>query len=175
MPIDTTPIDDLKHDIVVGIPEHVREDFGDRIADLLEREEKLRGEHALEEFLATRIQQAYDRRQRGERPPLCSCRLPNCALKRGVIPPAIRVRGSGELQAIDKRQKAAEWMQDHPGNAAALRDALSDRDAELGRLYHDWDALRSEMIAEKWDRKLKTPESDTDAPGEEGGAEAPGD
>lgn len=133
----------------------------DEIADLLERGKRLRGDRRLEESIASYLSEQAERRDRDERGPLCSCRLPTCSVKRGIVPPPIRIRGSGTLRPIETRRRAAEWTLDHAGDAAAIQEALVEFDAEIGRLYAEWLTLYQEIKHQQWQDRVGSEDPDT--------------
>ena len=157
----TQSIDRLQQRIYHRTDLDILQEHADTISDLLERGQQLRTDQALEGFVSSHLSQELRRRERGERGPLCSCHLPTCPIKRGLAPPPIRIRGSGTLRAIDTRRSAAEWLLDHPGDAAALKEALDDYDAELGRLHSEWLLLYQQCNQKKWGRRVNA------GPGEE--------
>ena len=168
MSISLQSIDEIQARIVQETPMRILEQHGDRIADLISRQERLGGQHALEQFIAGYIADELSARKAGERGPVCGCSLPTCPLKRGVLPARVRIRGSGMLRPIDTRRRAAEWILDHPGDGAVLQEALDERDEEMGHLYGEWMQLYERIHHEQWSERMGKPKTDTEAePAEE--------
>lgn len=143
-------IEEVHESIVQETPLSVLEGHNDRISDLLKRKERLQSDHGLEQFIAAYVTEALEERKRGERDAICDCRLPTCPLKRGKVPAPLRIRGTGMLRPINTRRRAAEWVLDHPGNAAALQEALDARDEEIGELHAEWMALYQQLQDGEW-------------------------
>ena len=136
------------------------EQYSDRIADLLNRGEQFSSDRGLEQFVSRYLTDEVEKRDNGERGPLCSCRLPTCSIKRGVAPAPVRIRGDGTLRTLDTRRRAAEWVLDHPGDAAALQEALEEYDSEIGGLHADWLNLSQKLRQEEWGKQIKPDEGD---------------
>lgn len=155
MTINVEDIEILQQKIQHRIPLDVLEDYSDRIEDLIQRGEHLKDDRNLERHVSTYLSEQIDLRLEGDRgEPLCSCRLPTCSIKRGVVPAPIRVRGSGLLIERDIRKRASEWCLDHPGDAAAVTEALESYDKEIGKLHTGWLTLYRELTAEDKTREI---------------------
>ena len=156
----TRSIDTIQQRIQHRIDIDILEEYSEQITDLLDRGQHIRGDRHLEAFLAVYLSEQVELRNSGERGPLCSCRLPTCSVKRGIVPAPIRIRGSGTLRPIETRRRAAEWALDHPGDASSIQEALDTFDAEIGHLYADWLQLYQQIKHQQWQDRVGSEEVD---------------
>lgn len=102
------------------------------------------GGDGYEEFLAEYIREA--KRDDTDRE-LCSCRLFNCPLKRGEIPPQLRQRGSGMLHNRPTEELVKEYLKDHPAEIVAeahreWQQRQTELEAKVSELYGRKEKLR---------------------------------
>lgn len=159
MSTTTESVEEIQGRIVQQTPFGILAEYGERIADLLDRQERVSTDHGLEQFVAGHIAEAVQELDRGERESVCNCSIITCPLKRGVVPAPLRIRGSGLLRPTDTRRRAAEWSMDHPGDAASLQEALDEHDQQLSELHRDWMLLHQRMKRNEWDQGMRSPGS----------------
>lgn len=136
----------------------VRNEIEEQLPDVYREYVALESEKSFERHMARYVSEQYKKRQKGERPPLCTCELPTCPLSNGKLPAQIQYNPNSLTPQENGRKRVLQYVQKHRGKEV-LHEMLDEWDKREGNLHRKISELLMKITKEQSKNLREVPQA----------------